>query len=142
MTLSWLNDLKQNVSGINIQEDKNRRVYGEKPGNEPKQLRKSYFMRPKILTDWEYDKKKKNQGKPTREIRVKQFSSQNDYDKPWNKLKYEYKINRIIHFVKMNQMDNETKKLLIRMTKTRKIKLNYEDGEIKEIINLEELQNN
>ena len=139
-TLSWLDDLKQNILLINQEENKNRRVYREeKMLHVSKPLKKSYFIRPKILTDWEQEKKRKNNGKPVKEIRVKQFSDKNDYDKPWNKLKYEFKINRIIQYVKKNNLDNETKKLLIRSTKTRKVKLDYQEGEIKEILNLEEL---
>ena len=136
--MEWLNDLKQNIMNINKEEFKNRRIYGEKPHDMQKQLRKSYFSRPKLLTDWEFQKKKKNNNKPVREIFVKKFSTEIDYDKPWNKLKMEYKINRIIHYVKSNSLDNETKKILIRMTKGRKIKLEYENGEILNILNLEE----
>ena len=141
--MSWVDDLKQNVQNINHQEIKNRKgkVYGEKNTCQRKTLKKSYFSRPKLLTDWEYQKKKKNQSslRPSRDIQVKQFSQQNiDYDKPWKRLKYEHKINRIIHFVKINNLDRDIKKQLITMTKNRKIDVEYENGEIKKILNLEE----
>lgn len=133
----WLDDLKENVLKINNEEQKNKKVYGEKI-EQSKQLRKSYFVRPKLLTDWEFQKQKKNHGKLTRDIQVKQFSTEIDYDKQWNKLKYEHKMNRIIDYVKKNNIDSSTKKLLIQLNKQRKIKVEYDNGEITKILNLEE----
>lgn len=137
MTFQWLNNLKENILIINKEEQKKRRVYGEKNIIHQKTLRKSYFSRPKLLSDWEYQKQRKNQKKPTKDIQVKQFSSNIDYDKQWNKLKYEHKINRIIHYVKSNNLDNDIKKILIQLVKSRKIQVEYENGEIKNIINLQ-----
>ncbi len=138
MSINWLEELKQNVQTINKEQQNKRRVFGENSTIQQKTLRKSYFVRPKLLTDWEYNNKKKNINKPSKDIQVKQFSSQNDYDKPWHKLKYEHKINRIIHYVKTNNINNNRKKQLIQMTKSRKIQVEYENGEIKSILNLEE----
>lgn len=138
MSIDWLEDLKQNIQNINKEEQKKKRVYGENVKIQQKTLRKSYFSRPKLLTDWEYKNKKKNINKPSKDIQVKQFSSQIDYDKPWHKLKYEHKINRIIHYVKTNNINNDIKKQLIQMTKTRKIQVEYENGEIKSILNLDQ----
>lgn len=140
--MSWIDNLKQNVQQINQEEQKRRKVYGEKNTLQKKTLRKSYFSRPKILTDWEYKNKKKsiNTNRPCRDIQVRQFSSQQDidYNKQWNRLKYEHKINRVIHYVRINNLDRDMKKQLIQMTKSRKIKVEYENGEIKKILNLEE----
>lgn len=137
MSIEWLEELKQNVQNINKEEQKKRRVFGENIKIQQKTLRKSYFSRPKLLKDWEYNNKKKNFQKPLKDIQVKQFSRQNDfYDKPWHKLKYEHKINRIIHYVKTNNTSNDIKKQLIQMTKNRKIQVEYENGEIKSILNL------
>ncbi len=138
--MTWLNDLKQNILNINKQEQLRRKVYGEKKTRTTKTLKKSYFSRPKLLTDWEYQKKKKNlnTNRPSRDVHVKQFSQQDDYNKPWNKLKYEHKINRVIQYVRQNQLSTQVKKDLIQLTKSRKIKVEYEDGEIKKVMNLEE----
>ena len=141
MTLSWLDDLKQNILKINKEEEGRRIVYGEKRKEKSKVLRKSYFSRPKLLTDWEYRNKKKNinTNRPSRDVHVKKFSQQEiDYDRPWNKLKYEHKINRIIQYVKKNNLARDIKKQLIQMTKSRKIKVEFENGEIKKILNLEQ----
>lgn len=139
MSIHWLEDLKQNIQNINKEEQKKRRVFGENIKIQQKTLKKSYFSRPKLLTDWEYqNKKNKNINKPSNIIQVRQFSSNIDYDKPWHKLKYEHKINRIIHYVKTNNINNDIKRQLIQMTKTRTIQVEYENGEIKSILNLEE----
>lgn len=139
--MNWMDQLKENILSINVlEEQKMEKIYNFKKPKQIKQLRASYFIRPKIISDWEYKKQKQNINKPIKEIRVKQFSNNEDYNKPWNKLKYEFKINRIIHYVKSNDIDNETKKLLIQSTKNRKIKVDYEDGEIKNILNLESLK--
>jgi hypothetical protein len=139
--MSWIDNLKQNVQQVNQEEQRKRRVYGEKK-NTKKTLRKSYFSRPRLLTDWEYKNKKKsmNTNRPSRDVQVRHFSSEQDidYDKPWNRLKYEHKINRVINFVKTNNLDRDMKKQLIQMTKSRKIRVEYENGEIKKILNLEE----
>ncbi len=136
----WLDDLKQNILLINKEENGKRRVYGENNKIQNKTLRKSYFSRPKLLTDWEYKKQRKNQNnRQTKDIQVLQFSQQEiQYDKEWNKLKYEHKINRIIHYVKSKNLNNDTKKELIQLVKSRKIQVEYVNGEIKNVINLEE----
>ncbi len=133
----WFEDLKQHILGINKAEYQKRRVYGENNKIQNKTLKKTYFTRPKILSDWEYNKNKQNE--KTKDIHVKQFSQHIEYDKPWNKLKYEHKINRVIHYVKLNNLNTDIKKLLIKMTKSRKLQVQYENGEIQNIINLEEL---
>lgn len=136
--MTWIEDLKHNVQQINQLEQQRRKVYGEATKQPKKTLRKSYFSRPKILTDWEYQKKKKsmNTNRLSRDVHVKQFSNSNvDYNKPWNKLKYEHKINRIIHYVKTQNLDRDTRKQLIHLTKSRKIKVEYENGEITKIVN-------
>lgn len=140
----WIDDLKQNILGINMLQEKFRQqyTYGEKY-TVNKVIKKSYFTRPKLLVDWENQQSKKcnSQTRHVSNIQVHKFSmGEYDYNQPWNKLKYEYKINRIIKFIKSKQLDNITKRILIKNTKNRKIKVDYINGEIIDILNLEELK--